>query len=231
MAGLNMGIKSLLQITACTVDEEGNVNPDENDSFEVMINPASYHYKRNINFNKKAGIGQIGSSLKFSRVKEDQVSFNIVFDGTGVVNAGIPGIVSDDVKTQVKNLDKVLGYDGNLHEPKHSRLLWGSLIFFGRLESMSSEYTLFKPSGEPLRAKIKLEFAGFMSDRKESLKANRSSPDLSHIIEVRAGDTLPLLCNRVYRDSSYYLQIARINQLANFRQLTPGDKLYFPPVK
>ena len=231
MAGLSTGIKSLLEITACTVDTSGNITAKESDSFEVMINPSSYSYNRTVCFNKKTGIGQIGSSLKYNRVKEDKVSFDIVIDGTGVIN--IPGtpMGSDDVKTQIKNLDKVLGYDGNVHEPKHSRLLWGSLIFFGRMESMSVDYTLFKPSGAPLRAKVKIGFVGFMSDQKESLVANRSSPDLSHYIEVKAGDTLPQLCYNVYKDSSYYIDIANVNKLDNFRDLSPGDKLYFPPLK
>ena len=231
MAAVSSGHKSLLEITACTIDDAGNINANESDSFTVMINPASYSYNRSVSFNKKTGIGQIGNSLKYNRVKEDSVSFDIVIDGTGAVNSAAPGKNSEDVKTQIQKLDKVLGYDGNIHEPKHSRLLWGSLIFFGRMESMSSQYTLFKPSGEPLRAKIKLAFVGFMSDKKESLLANRSSPDLSHLIEVKAGDTLPQLCNVVYRDSAYYIDIARLNNLDNFRQLTPGDKLYFPPLK
>ncbi len=231
MAGLSTGIKSLLEITACSVDDSGNINAEESDSFEVMINPSSYSFERSVCFNKKAGIGQIGNSLKYNKVKEDKVKFDLVIDGTGVVNLPVPGLGSDDVKTQIESLSKVLGYDGQEHEPKHSRLLWGSLIFFGRMESMSIEYTLFKPSGVPLRAKVKLAFAGFMSDNKESLLANRSSPDLSHVIEVKAGDNLPLLCNRIYKDSTYYIDVARINKLDNFRQLLPGDKLYFPPLK
>ncbi len=56
----------------------------------------------------------------------------------------------------------VYKYDGSNHEPNHVRVLWGNLIFFGRLESMSVEYTLFKPGGEPLRAKIKLSFSGLI---------------------------------------------------------------------
>lgn len=104
-------------------------------------------------------------------------------------------------------------YDGENHEPNHVRLLGGSLIFCGRLESMSVEYTLFKPSGKPLRA-------------------NRSSPDLSHVIEVKAGDdALPLLCDRVYKDCSCYLEVARVNHITHFRDIAPGRKLHFPPLR
>lgn len=228
MAGISTGLKKKLKISPCTVDDSGNVNVDEGAAFEVMLNPASYSHAYSIGYNKKEALGQLGSDAKFSGIKPEKVNFDIVIDGTGVVQL----VGAKDVKTQVQELtDIVYKYDGDNHEPNHVRLLWGSLIFFGRLESMSVEYTLFKPSGEPLRAKIKLAFSGFMSKEEEALRAKRSSPDLSHVIEVRAGDTLPLLCYRVYKDSSYYLEVARVNDITNFRALTPGSKLHFPPLR
>ena len=89
---------------------------------------------------------------------------------------------------------------------------------------------MFKPSGEPLRARVQLGFIGFMSKEEEALRANRSSPDMSHLIEVKAGDTLPTLCYRVYKDSSYYLEVARVNNMTDFRDIKPGSKLLFPPL-
>jgi LysM repeat protein len=135
------------------------------------------------------------------------------------------------VKTQLSQLNAVVyNYDGSDHEPNIVRLLWGSLIFYGRLDSMSVTYKLFKPSGEPLRALVKLAFTGFVSKSEESLKAKRSSPDLTHVVEVKAGDTLPLLCNRIYKDCSYYLDVAEVNGIDHIRDLKPGQKLYFPPL-
>jgi len=231
MAGISTGLKSLLEITACSLDGSGKYTPDEGDKFEVMINPSGYSYEKTVCFNRKESIGRIGKSLNYSQIKEDKVSFDIVIDGTGVVNLPIPGLGSKSVKEQIKKLDSVLGYDGSEHEPKYSRLVWGSFIFYGRMTSLSTEYTLFKPSGEPLRAKIKLAFSGSISDQQEKLESNKSSPDLSHIIEVKSGDTLPQLCNSVYKDSAYYIEIARVNKLDNFRQLIPGEKLIFPPLR
>lgn len=228
MVGISTGLKKKLKISPCTVDDSGNVTVKDGDSFEVMLNPSSYNHSYKIGYSKKEALGQLGSDAKFSGIRPESVGFDMVIDGTGVV--ALIGV--DDVKTQIQNLrDIVYKYDGNNHEPNHVRLLWGSLIFFGRLESMVVEYTLFKPSGEPLRAKVKLSFSGFMSKEEEALRANRSSPDLSHLIEVKAGDTLPLLCYRVYKDCSYYLEIARINNITNFRDLIPGSKLHFPPLR
>ena len=70
-----------------------------------------------------------------------------------------------------------------------------------------------------------------MSQEEESLRANRKSADLTHVVEVRAGDTLPLLCYRIYRDSHYYTQVARLNNITDFRDIKPGTKLFFPPLR
>ena len=44
------------------------------------------------------------------------------------------------------------------------------------------------------------------------------------------GDTLPLLCDRIYSDPSYYPDVARFNNLSDFRRLQPGQRLHFPPL-
>jgi hypothetical protein len=222
--------KKKLKLTPCKVDKSGNVSVDNGASFELMLNPSSYSHSYSIGYNNKEAIGQLGSDAKFSGIKPEKVSFDIVIDGTGVVE--VADSASTDVKDRVSKLtDVVYKYDGDSHEPNHVRIIWGNLIFFGRLESMSVEYTLFKPSGEPLRAKVKLAFSGFMSKEEEAFRANRSSPDLSHLVEFKAGDTLPLLCYRIYKDSSYYVDVARVNNITNFRDIKPGSRLHFPPLR
>jgi nucleoid-associated protein YgaU len=109
-------------------------------------------------------------------------------------------------------------------------VLWGRLSFYGRLTSFDIEYTLFRPSGAPLRAKANLSFQGYKNPQEATLEANMSSPDLSHLVVVTEGDTLPLLCHRIYGDSRYYVEVARFNGLPTFRALKPGLTLHFPPL-
>jgi len=228
MSGINSATKDKLKISPCTIDTSGNITVDTSTSFEVMLNPSDYDHSYSIGYNKKDAIGQLGSDTKFAGIKPEKIEFSILIDGTGVVG----GDNTSDVKTQINDLKNIIyKYDGDDHEPNHVRVLWGSQIFFGRLETMSVENTLFKPNGVPLRAKIKLSFSGFMSKEEEALRANRSSPDLSHLIEVKVGDTLPLLCYRVYKDSYYYIEVARANNITDFRTLRPGSKLHFPPLR
>jgi hypothetical protein len=240
MAGISTGVKKKLTISPCTIDSSGDIKIDSfKKNFELMLNPSEFSHEHSISYSdsnsgcdqSKSPLGRSALEPKFNVYEPEKVSFNLVIDGTGVVNLPVSGKGSQDVKTQVQNLKNIVyKYDGNTHEPSVVRLLWGSFIFYGRLTSMSVNYTLFKPSGEPLRAKITLSFTRYMSNKEEALRANRSSPDLTHIIEVKAGDTLPLLCYRVYKDCSYYLEVARVNNITNFREINAGDKLHFPPL-
>ena len=230
MSGKPTAKKDKLVISTCSVDAQGNIKVDNKKSFQFMLNPSDYDHSYEISYNKKEAIGQSGSDAKFSGTRPEKLKFTTMLDGTGAVAKADSS--PDEVKDQIKAImDVVYKYDGDKHEPSHVRVLWGSQIFFGRLESVAVKNTLFKPSGEPLRATIDLEFTGFMSKEEEALRANRSSPDMSHLIEVKAGDTLPLLCYRIYKDSSYYLEIARVNNMTDFRDIKPGSKLHFPPLR
>ena len=225
------GQKTQMTLTRYTVGAGGSIAINSAVTFTAMVNPAEVTHEHSISYNMRPILGQLGSDAKFSAINPDRLRFSIVLDGTGVVPPATPTGTPKDVKTSLLELNQVVyTYVSDKHEPSHVRVLWGSLIFFGRMASMTTKYTLFKPSGEPLRAKVDMQVVGTMSKKENELVSNRSSPDLSHSVLVVEGDTLPLLCHRIYSDSSYYPEVARFNNLSDFRRLTPGMRLHFPPL-
>jgi nucleoid-associated protein YgaU len=40
-----------------------------------------------------------------------------------------------------------------------------------------------------------------------------------------------MLCYKIYGSSNYYLQVAKVNKLSSFRNISPGDEIIFPPIK
>jgi len=221
------GTKTKLKISRCNVDDGMAVVDGSKPVFEVMINPSSYKTSSAIQYTEDSAIGPVNEK-KYVKSKANKISFKeLVLDGTGVIG----GTGTPSVRDQIKRLrDLAYTFDGEKHEAPVVEVLWGPLKFNARLESLDIDFTLFKPSGEPLRAKLNLGFVVFVSNEEAIRFSGFESPDLTHLVEVKAGDTLPMLCYKIYKDSAYYLAVARLNQLSNFRQLHPGQILRFPPL-
>ena len=193
----------------------------------VKINPASYSHNHNVNYDNATAQGAPGTTLKFKGIPPETISFEIYFDATGAIeNNQVP------VKTQIDQFKKVcFNYNGDIHEPNYLIISWGTLVFKCKLTSLDISYTLFKQDGTPLRCKANVKFEEAIDANLIAKEANNKSPDLTHLVVVRDGDSLPLLCNDVYGDCSYYIEVAHYNNLVNFRNLIPGSKIYFPPIK
>ena len=199
--------------------------------FTVWMNPSTYTYSRNISYNDRQAQGSGGPSPEFNRVAQETVSFELLFDATGVIPVPSGQSYANGVADAVKQLVALTAtLNGNIHSPNYLILSWAQLQFQCVLESMSINYTLFRPDGTPLRAKIQTSFQSYTNEVQLAKKEGKNSPDLTHLVTVNAGDTLPLLCYNIYGDSSYYWRVARVNGLLNYRDLQPGTQLVFPPL-
>lgn len=207
-------------------------NPDYADShkvgntFKATINPESYLLDYKVEFTEGQGHGTSAATQKFNLKKPEELSFEFLFDSTGLISEK-----QDSIFEEVKAFrEMLLEYDSQSHEPKHFILAWGHLLFKGRCTSLSITYKLFNPDGSPIRAVCKAGFKGSIEEElRVAIEAPESS-DLTHYRSVKLGDTLPLMCYKIYGDSKYYLQIARVNKLYDFKKLVPGTELSFPPV-
>lgn len=119
---------------------------------------------------------------------------------------------------------------GDSHQPNHLQINWGAFEFRGVLDSATVNYKLFNSSGLPIRATLTANFAESISKKEETLVQKTKSPDLTHYRIVMEGDTLPLISQRIYGEPSYYIELAKINNLTNFRKLKVGQRIIVPPI-
>ncbi len=204
------------------------------DVLEVMFNPESYSLSYENVFSKVQPPNSSGNAARYQMSKPAKLSLKIIVDGTGVSDHGIIALAKPKkVKDGVKQfLEAAFYMDGSIHEPKFLKIRWGSQLNFDcRLDSVTINYTLFETGGDPLRAELDVTFVDDVETKKRVKKEKKSSPDLTHKRVVKEHDTLPLLCEAIYGTPDYYLQVARANKLINFRNLKPGQELFFPPVK
>ena len=217
-----------------TVDRGPKADPD---SIEVMFNPTSYKRSHAIAYQqaRRQSINSPGQPARYGFTSPAELSFTLIFDGTGVDDFGVVSLarklMGQSVKKYIETLEKVcLNFNGDIHEPNFLTVRWGEFSFPCRLKSLEISYKLFDESGEPIRAEVEIGFIEDKSFEKWAREAGRNSPDLTHVRVVKDGDTLPLLCQEIYGSPVHYLTVARDNGLDNFRDLAPGQRLVFAPL-
>jgi nucleoid-associated protein YgaU len=221
---METGILSKMMLVGYTDQQFQNPSGDV---YVVLINPESYSLSYGNVVNSKSAQGASEDVTTFNKRAPQSLTFKFLFDGTGVIEGSQPHM---DVAQDLAYFKKVVyGYESTTHQPPYVQLRWGNLCYNCQLIRMTVNFKLFKPDGTPLRAEADCTFHGTVDDTTLALFEDPESPDLTHVRTVAAGDTLPLLCYREYGDSKYYFQVAKYNQLTDFKQLTPGTKLLFPP--
>ncbi len=204
--------------------------------YTCMFNPESYSMSTQNNYDERTGIGDKGSEGGYKNTSSETLRFKIIIDGTGVGDEysfyALTKEVSDDVSKSIEFFrNEIMAYDGEIHQPRYLKVSWGDLNFPCLLSSAQFNYTHFSKNGKTLRAEIDVDF--FYDRPQEMLEAEvvKSSPDLTHIRLVKAHDRLPLMCEKIYGAPGYYLWVAQVNQLDDFRNLIPGQEIYFPPLE
>lgn len=196
-------------------------------SLSVLVEQVALGGK--IVYNKDKQLGSIGGVAKFERYEPKTLAVQFVIDCTGVVEGTKKG---DKVYDKIKSLEKVLyDYKSDAHRPAFVTVCYAELLFKGQLKSMDVDYTLFTTKGIPLRAKVSLSFVGYMCSEEERKTFSKQSPDMSRLITVKKGETLPYLCHKMYGDSLLVREVAKFNNLNGFRNIPAGTELLFPPLK
>ena len=220
--------KMLIMAFDTAKDAENGGLAGSKDHFEALINPETYTLEYKVKTADGQGQGTSGAQAKFQYTLPDELTFDFLFDNTGLIDDKPK---PDGIFEDVSHLKKILtAYQGQSHEPYHLKLVWGNLVFKGRAIEVGITYKLFNPDGQPIRAVVRAKFKGSIEEALRAAKEARQSPDMTHRRLVKAGDTLPFLCFQVYGDPRHYLFVAAHNGLSDFRSLGAGQELYFPPL-
>jgi len=214
-----------------SVERKGTPTPDE--VFTAFINPDEFTVNYNVFVPAKPNATP-GEHAVFGQILGTaplEITLKFFLDGTGATGK------TCNVAEQIQQFYKVMGYDQTKHSTRFLRIFWGDLTLLRPnqfalecvLKSATIQYKLFTSNGLPLRALITANFTEALSSDLVALEFVKSSPDLTHVRVVKEGETLPGLVNEIYGSFKYYLEVAKANGLKTFRNLQPGQRLFFPP--
>jgi Contractile injection system tube protein/LysM domain len=203
----------------------------------VGFNPNSYSITKNVRWNppENSATGSTSATrltdaptLDFGGGESRQLSLELFFDITE------PDKRQTDVRQETDRIVRLTQINRNL-EPKRPptvKVAWGNATtadfpFVGVISNLTQRFTLFKGTGEALRATLNVTFTEFLDPQKN---LRQTDPELTTRV-VKRGDTLANIAAEVYRDAALWRLIAEANGLDDPRGLEIGRRLTIPKLQ
>ncbi len=193
----------------------------------VLFNPEEYNVSRSVNYAKLDIPGTDSPIMQFISGGETSLSMTLFFD---TQNDYIRK-TSDDVREYMQPIMNALWIDGKLHAPPEAAFSWGGCFFKGIITDAKQSFTMFLPSGIPIRARLELTFKSSEDALNARKKSPFESPNRTKARRAAKGVQLWRLADAEYGDPKYWRVIADLNKLYNPRKLPEGRLLQLPPLK
>jgi len=207
------------KIKIVNADDQG-----QNTEFTVQINPASVKVAKKVAYDRIQAMGREEHIARYKHHEPSTLSFEIFLDDTGAIPKGN----STSLIQKVEQLEKAIyKKKASIKEPGYCIIVWGTIIFHGRAESLDYDYTLFASDGSPLRVKISLTFVGYFKEGSQGNLAAKTA----EVITFKSGDSLADYCQSIYDDASYCADVASQNNLNSIRNIASGTVVNFSPLK
>lgn len=154
------------------------------------------------------------------------LTLDLLFDVTQPVD----GQAIQDVRTKTNEIVALTRIEPKKQRPPVCEITWGpapvhsDFPFRGVVTSLTQNFTLFRSTGQPVRAKLTLvlrEILDVVTDQQET------DPELT-TRRVRRGDSVTGIAADVYGDPALWRVIAEANNLDDPRRLKIGRTLTIP---
>jgi hypothetical protein len=210
------------------------IKPEGGKSIKALYNPEKYSVTKGVQYAEIGIPGLNEPVLQFIRGQNEKITLDLFFDTTE------QGMVDNvkDVRTLTIDVYNLMRVNTKTHAPPRFTIEWGtgkSLLGQGQigsplcvLETMTEEFTLFAPTGEPLRAKLTLTIREASTVKLEFQDTPRNSPDRTRIVQSVRGQRLTDIAWQEYGDPTQWRPIAEASGIDNPRFLDPGTSVKVP---
>jgi hypothetical protein len=189
----------------------------------LRFNPTEYQLQKTNNFAEIPIPGLESPPIQFVRGTCEKLVAELLADTSDTL---------EDVRRKYTNgLRDLMRINQELHAPPIVRLTWDDQVFLGVIESLNISFTLFTPTGIPIRAKLNLTLKEYRPVEIQAKEQPKASPDVAKRHTVRRGDTLSGIAALAYNDPTRWREIARNNGIQDPRRLEPGRELLLPRLR
>jgi nucleoid-associated protein YgaU len=197
---------------------------------DCLFNPKDYSVTKANSWKTDAKQGATAVDPEFTGGQPREMTLQLLFDTTLITP---PVSVKEITDELFASMNATIGgaAGGNakkaVQRPRTITFTFGTFTFVGVAKSLTVQYLLFDPKGEPLRADVKLALVQWTGKVKGQNPTTRSTGALgAHT--VRDGDSLASLAYTAYGDATLWRRIAEDNGIDNPLQLRSGRTLSVP---
>lgn len=197
---------------------------------EVLFNPTEYRVSKSNQFAEVAIPGLGAPMLQFGHGNAQTLSMQLFFDTYDPQTANDSRYIKNqDVRQRTREVTGLLRINKDLHAPPICQFCWGQFIFTGVLQQADVRFTLFLPSGVPVRATIDVTLKEFSDGVQQTGILQSANFVKQHV--VRTGETLSGIAAELYHDATRWRPIAEANHIDNPLMLPPGRVLIIPAIE
>ena len=207
--------------------QRASLKIEDGATLACLFNPKDFTVTKTNTWESKPAPGQTAAQPTFGGGAPADLALNLLFDATLLS----PAMSVKDVATKLFEAMKATKNEGgskNKTRPPTMTFIWGAFKFEGVVKSLTVQYQLFTPNGDPIRADVKLALTQWDVEKTPGQNpTTRSSGALgAHV--VRDGDSLASIAYRVYGAPTHWRAIAEANDIDDPLKLRSGQALGIP---
>jgi LysM repeat protein len=211
---------------------------DGGPQIDCYFNPTEYSISKSNEWTYKKVTGNALPHAEFSGGNPRQMELSLLLDQTLFVGKMTVQAATDALFKMMEPPAGTSG-GGTKAAPPFLVFEWGKVVSFKAVcTSLTVAYKLFKPTGEPIRAEVKMTLKQTEpASTKSSNGANKGQNPTTRanagfgVHTVRDGDTLPSIAYQTYGDATRWRIIAEANDVDNPLHLRRGTPLSLPKLE
>lgn len=207
--------------------EKAVLEIEKGSKIKCQFNPTEYDVTNTAKYTEKTIPGGRGTIHQFISGDSPTLSLSLMFDTYIPPTIDDPTESGSDVSLLTQKIVQLTKIKGTLHRPPIVTFVWGSLSFRGIVTEVKQKFTMFLPSGIPVRAKLDLTFREVPAGE-AGRESPLESPDRTKYRQIKEGEYLWSYAEEEYGSPSMWRMIASENHILNPLDVEPGQILKFP---
>jgi hypothetical protein len=218
--------------------EKAYLQIDGADQIDCYFNPTEYSISKSNEWTYEKVTGTSFPPAQFSGGNPRQMELSLLLDQT-LFKGKMTVQAATDALFKMMEVPSGKSGGGTTAVPPMVKFVWGNVVGFKAVcTSLTVGYKLFRPTGEPIRADVKMTLKqAETASTKSSNGANKGTNPTTRanagfgVHTVRDGDTLPSISYQTYGDATRWRVIAEANGVDNPLHLRRGSALSLPKLE